>query len=98
MSSSAVNVANPIATPTSVQLCQIAANIAGTMFSNIQNGNYEDVYQHLRDLCAAVNCLAQSGLTVNNTTASSVGTVTVRSAYALGAAAVIPTNINTATI
>lgn len=95
MASTAVNVANPVNNPTSIQLCQIAANIAGTTFNNINNGNYEDIYQHLRDLAAAINCLAQSGITVNNTTASSVGTVTVRNAYALGSSAVVPTNIVT---
>ena len=98
MASTAVNVSNPVSNPTSIQLCQIAANISGTLFTNMQNGNYEDVYQCLRDLAAAINCLAQSGITVNNTTASSVGTVTTRSAYALGASAVVPTNIFTAII
>jgi hypothetical protein len=56
---------------------------------------YEDVYQTLGDLAFAINCLAQSGITVNNSTASSVGTVTVRNAFALGAAAVVPTTMTT---
>lgn len=98
MASSPVNVPNPVSAPTSVQLCQIAANIAGTMATSIRNGSYEDVYQALLDLAAAINCLAQSGLVVNNTTASSVGSVTTRSAFALGANAVIPTTIQTAQV
>jgi hypothetical protein len=95
VASTVINVANPITTPTSAQLCQIAANIAGTLQTNIQNGNYVDVYKAIGDLATAVNCLAQSGITVNNATASSVGTVTVRNQYALGATAVIPTTITT---
>jgi hypothetical protein len=96
MASTAVNVPNPVTTPTSVQLAQIAANIAGTIFTATQKGQtYEDVYQTLGDLAAAVNCLAQSLITINNSTASSVGTVQTRQGYALGANAVIPANIST---
>lgn len=98
MASSAINVANPVATPTSAQLCQIAANISGTIFTMIQKGNYIDVNDALCDLASAINCLAQSGLTVNNSTASSVGSVNVRNAYALGANAAIPTIINTSAV
>lgn len=98
MASSAVNVANPIANPTSVQLCQIADNIASVLQSGAQKGNYTDVYDMLQDLATAVRCLAQSGLAVNNSTASSVGSVNLRGAYALGATAAIPTNINTAAV
>jgi len=98
MASTAINVSNPVSTPTSAQLCQIAANISGTISTNIRSGNYEDVYQTLLDLAAAINCLAQSGITVNNATASSVGTVNVRNAFALGANATIPTAIATAAV
>jgi hypothetical protein len=100
MASSAVNVANPVSLPTSVQLAQIAANISTTLF-NIERGQYGsqlDVQTAIQDLAAAVNCLAQSLITINNSTASSVGTVTVRNAYALGATAAIPTNINTSAV
>lgn len=96
MASTAINVPNPVATPTSAQLCQIAANIATTIFNSCQRGSqYLDVYDALADLAAAINCLAQSGITVNNATASSVGTVQTRNAYALGATATIPTTIGT---
>lgn len=95
MSSTAVNVTIPATNPTSVQLCQVAANIAGTLETNIQQGNYVDLYKAIGDLATAVNCLAQSGITVNNSTASSVGTLTVRNQYNLGANAVIPTTIAT---
>ena len=99
MASTAVNVPNPVTNPTSVQLCQIAANVAGTIFNQtVQGRMYEDVYQTLGDLAFAINCLAQSGLTVDNTTASSVGTVTVRSAFALGASAVVPTTMSSRTV
>lgn len=99
MASTVINVANPIATPTSAQLCQIAANIATTVFAMTQQGKqYIDVYQALGDLAAAINCLAQSGITVNNTTPSSVGVVNVRQAYALGASASIPATINTRSV
>jgi len=96
MASSVVAVTNPVATPTAAQLAQIAADIATVVGKNCQLGNYEDVYDYIQDLAAAINCLAQAGLTVNNSTASSVGTVTVRAAYAANAA--IPTNINTAAV
>jgi hypothetical protein len=98
MASTAVNVTNPVATPTSIQLCQIADNIANVLQTGAQKGNYIDLYDAVQDLATAIRCLAQSGITVNNTTASSVGTVTVRGAYALGAAAVVPTSINTAAV
>ena len=76
-------------------MCQIAANIAGTLATNVNSGNYVDVYKAIGDLATAVNCLAQSGITVNNATASSVGTVTVRNQYALAGNAVIPATITT---
>lgn len=98
MASSPINVANPIATPRAVDLAQIAANISSTIASGNRNGNYQDVYDQLIDLAAAVNCCAQALLTINNTTASSVGTVQTRVSYALGAAAVIPASINTAAV
>jgi hypothetical protein len=98
MASSAVNVSNPVSTPTAVQLAQIAANIAGTLARNSQSGNYEDVYDAITDLAAAINCCAQALLTINNTTASSVQTVNTRNAYALGATATIPTFIGTAAV
>jgi len=99
MASTVINVANPIATPTSAQLCQIADNIASSIFTSCLNGaQYLDVYDAIADLAAAIRCLAQSGITVNNGTASSVGSVNVRNAYALGANATIPTSINTSAV
>jgi hypothetical protein len=98
MASTAQNVTNPVATPTAVQLAQIAANIATVIQSNFSKGNYLDVYDAIVDLAAAINCLAQAEITVNNTTASSVGSVNVRNAYALGAAATIPTTIGTSAV
>jgi hypothetical protein len=95
---SPINVPNPVALPTPVQLAQVAANIAGTMATNIRSGNYEDVYQAILDLAAAINCLAQGQLVVNNTTPSTVGSVTVRNAFALGASAVIPATITTSAV
>ena len=52
----------------------------------------------VQDLATAIRCLAQALLVVNNSTASSVGTVQVRNAYALGAGASIPANLNTAAV
>jgi hypothetical protein len=98
MASTAVNVSNPVSTPTAVQLAQIAANIATVMTLGTRNGNYEDVYDSINDLAAAVQCLAQALITINNTTPSSVGSVNTRGAYALGAQAVVPTIINTAAV
>lgn len=98
MASTVVNVPNPVTLPTAVQLAQVAANISGTIFTNNQKGAYIDVYDAIGDVAAAVNCLAQALITINNTTASSVGTVQTRGAYALGAAATIPTNINTSAV
>jgi hypothetical protein len=98
MASTAVNVPNPVTNATAVQLAQIAANIATILGSNSQKGNYEDVYDAIIDLAAAVNCLAQALITINNTTASSVTTVQTRNAYALGAGATIPTYIGTAAV
>jgi hypothetical protein len=98
VASTAVNVPNPVTNPTAVQLAQVAANIAGTIGPAVNTGNYEDLYKCVIDLGAAINCLAQALITINNSTASSVGTVTVRNAYALGANAVIPTTIQTAAV
>lgn len=99
MSSTAVNVTNPVLTPTSVQLCQIADNIAKVLTASCANGaQYLDVYDAISDLASAIRCLAQSGITVDNTTASSVGSVTTRNAYALGAQAVVPTTISTVAV
>lgn len=99
MASTALNVPNPVATPTAAQLAQIAANIATSIFNSSQKGaQYLDVYDAICDLAAAINCLAQAGITVNNATASSVGSVQTRGAYALGASAVVPTNIGTVAV
>ena len=98
MASTAQNVTNPVSTPTAVQLAQIAANIATVIQANTTKGNYMDTYDSISDLAAAINCLAQSLLTINNSTASSVGTVNVRNAYALGATATIPTTIGTSAV
>jgi hypothetical protein len=104
MASSPVNVPNPVTNPTALQLSGVAANIAGTISTNIRAGNYEDVYQSLLDLAAAINCLAQANITLlgsgsySNAATSSVTTVTTRSAFALGANAVIPTTITTAAV
>ena len=99
MSSTAVNVPNPVTNATAVQLAQIAANVSGTIFNQtVQGKMYEDVYQTLGDLAFAINCLAQAGITINNTTASSVTTITVRNAFALGASAVVPTTRTSRTV
>jgi hypothetical protein len=104
MASSAVNVTNPVSNPTALQLSQIAANIAGTLARNSQTGNYEDVYDAITDLAAAINCLAQANITLlgsgsySNAATSSVTTVNTRNAYALGATATIPTFIGTAAV
>lgn len=99
MASTPINVPDPVALPTAVQLAQIAANISTVMFAMTQQGKqYIDVYQAIGDLASAVNCCAQALLTINNTTPSSVGVVNVRNAYALGAAAVIPANISTRSV
>lgn len=99
MSSTAVNVPNPVSLPTAVQLAQTAANIALSIFNSSQKGaQYLDVYDAICDLAAAINCLAQAGITINNTTASSVGVLQVRGAYALGAGAVVPAAIGTVAV
>lgn len=98
MASTAVNVPNPVNNPTAIQLAQIADNVANMIFLGAKAGNYEDLYDTCQDLAAAIRCLAQALITINNTTASSVGTVNVRGAYNLGAAAVVPTLINTAAV
>lgn len=98
MASTAVNVTNPVALPTAVQLAQIADNIAFVIQRGNQNGNYQDLYDQMADLATAVRCLAQAGITINNGTASSVGSVNVRGAYALGATAVVPANLNTSAV
>ena len=96
MSSAVVATTNPVTNPTAAQLAQKAADISIVVANNCRNGNYEDVYDFIGDLASAINCLAQAGLTVNNSTASSVGTVNVRNAYSLNQA--IPTNINTSAV
>jgi hypothetical protein len=99
MASTAVNVPNPTTNATAVQLAQIAANVSGTIFNQCSQGKmYEDVYTALADLAFAINCLAQAGITINNTTASSVTTTTVRNAFALGATAVVPATLNSRTV
>ncbi len=98
MASSAVNVPNPVSLPTATQLAQIADNIANVLASGAQKGAYIDLYDSVQDLATAVRCLAQCLLTIANSTASSVGTVNVRNAYALGAQATIPTQISTAAV
>jgi hypothetical protein len=98
MASSAINVSNPVTNPTAAQLVQIAANIVTVLGPGSQQGRYIDLYDCVTDLAAAINCLAQALLTINNATASSVGTVNVRNAYNLGATATIPANINTAAV
>jgi len=96
MASAVVAVTNPVLTPNAAQLAQIAADISIVVQNGCQKGNYLDVYDAIADLAAAINCLAQAGLTVNNTTASSVGSVNVRAAYAANQA--IPTIINTSAV
>ena len=98
MASTAVNVPNPVSAPTAIQLAQIADNISNVLATGAQKGSYIDLYDCVQDLTTAVRCLAQALITINNTTASSVGTVQTRSAYALGAQAIVPTNINTAAV
>jgi hypothetical protein len=96
MASTAVNVPNPVLAPTSVQLCQLADNVANVIFNQtVQGRMYEDVYTTLGDLAFAIRCLAQSGITVNNTTASSMTSITTRGAFALGAAAAVPATLTT---
>lgn len=96
MASSVIAVTNPVSTPNAAQLAQIAADIAIVLQKGCQQGNYLEVYDAIADLATAVNCLAQSLITINNTTASSVGTVFVRNAYAQNQA--IPTNIGTSAV
>jgi len=98
MASSAINVSNPVTNPTAAQLAQIAANIATVLGAGSSRGSYIDLYDCVTDLAAAINCLAQALLTINNSTASSVGSVSTRNAYALGATATIPTIISTAAV
>ena len=74
MASSAVNVSNPVSLPTSNQLAQIADNICNVLSTGAQKGNYIDLYDSVQDLATAIRCLAQAVLTINNSTASSVGT------------------------
>jgi hypothetical protein len=98
VASSAVNVPNPVSAPTAVQLAQIADNVANVLQTGTQKGSYEDVYKAIQDLALAVRCCAQALLAIDNTTASSVGTVTTRGQQALGAAAVIPTALSAPSI
>ena len=98
MASTAQNVPNPVNLPTANQLAQIADNICNTLATGAQRGNYIDLYDSVQDLATAIRCVAQALLVVNNSTASSVGTVQVRNAYALGAGASIPANLNTAAV
>ena len=99
MASTAVNVPNPVSTPTAIQLAQIADNVAKVIFASTQQGaQYLDDLDYISDLSTAIRCLAQALITINNTTASSVGTVTTRGAYALGAQAIVPTNLNTVAV
>ena len=98
MASTAQNVPNPVNLPTANQLAQIADNICNTLAAGAVTGNYIDVYDAVHDLATAIRCVAQALLVVNNSTASSVGTVQVRNAYALGAGASIPTNLTTAAV
>jgi hypothetical protein len=97
MASAVVATTNPVTNPTAAQLAQKAADISIVIANAIRNGVYSgDVYDTLADLASAINLLAQAGLTVNNATASSVGTVNVRNAYAANQA--IPTVINTSAV
>lgn len=96
MASSVIAVTNPVSTPNAAQLAQIAADIAIMIQKGCGQGNYLDVYDAIADLAAAINCLAQAGITINNTTASSVGTVFVRNAYAANQA--VPATINTTAV
>ena len=98
MASTAQNVPNPVNLPSANQLAQIADNICNTLTAGAVTGNYIDVYDAEHDLATAIRCVAQALLDVNNSTASSVGTVQVRNAYALGAGASIPTNLTTAAV
>lgn len=99
MASTPVNVPNPQLLPTAIQLAQTAANIATVLGNSSGQGRqYLDLYDCVSDLCTAVNCLAQALITINNTTASSVGSLNVSNRYVLGATAVIPANINTAAV
>jgi hypothetical protein len=99
VASTAVNVPNPVNTPTAIQLAQIADNVAKVIFTSTQLGaQYLDDLDYIADLSTAIRCLAQALITINNTTASSVGTVTTRGAYALGAQAVVPANLNTVAV
>lgn len=99
MASTAVNVPNPVNTPTAIQLAQIADNIGKVIFQSGQMGaQYLNDVDYICDLSTAIRCLAQALITINNTTASSVGTVTTRNAYAIGAQAIVPTNLNTVAV
>lgn len=113
MASAVVAVTNPVSTPTAGQLAQIASDIAIPIFNSCQQGaQYLDVYDAVADLAAAINCLAQSLLTISTLFAaatsagsptvlvgglvSSVGKVQTRNAYGTNQA--IPTNIGTVAV
>jgi hypothetical protein len=97
MASSVVVTANPVTNPTAAQLAQKAADISIVIANGCRNGiYYGDVYDAIGDLASAINLLAQAGLTVNNATASSVGTVNVSNRYVANQA--IPTTINTSAV
>jgi hypothetical protein len=99
VSSAIVVTPNPVSTPTAAQLAQKASDIAGVLFAAVQNGRgYQDFTQDFMDLAAAINLCAQSLLTINNTTASSVGTLIIPGQFNIGAQATIPANINTASV
>ena len=60
----------PITSATQAQLNQLAANIAQNVFSQIQQGQYEDVYTAIANLAQAVNCLVQYNANNTSTTLS----------------------------
>jgi hypothetical protein len=62
-----------LATP--AQLAQIALNIAVPLQNNVANGQYEDVYVCVSDLCAALIALAEAVIN------SGGGTQTVGTQY-----------------
>lgn len=96
MSSAVVTTTNPVSLPTAAQLAQKAADISIVLFQNVQNGRYYgDIYQDIMDLASAINCAAQSLITINNATASSVGTLIIPGPFNIGSQATIPANINT---
>jgi len=96
MANSTIVVTNPVLTPNAAQLGQKAIDIATVIATGCRAGSYLDLYDAVNDLASAIVMLGNAITTINNTTASSVGSVNVRNAYATNQP--VATNINTAAV